>query len=219
VANPAFETVNPPYTAFRFEVVLNVDSPPPGVSNPVCQAAFAECDGLEMSIEPKMIRSGGDNRRQQHFIGPTSYSQLTLKRGMTANLDLWNWFLATTQPGRVSTAQGQVTLWDADGTPRITFVLEDCLPVKMRAPSLNAKDGQVAIEEMQLVYASLIVKPAGSSMNASIGFGGTAAIGVGIGASADFSASASVGLSVSGGPGLSGSLDVSASASAGLNIG
>lgn len=205
MANPAFETVNPPYTAFRFEVVLNVDDPPPGVINPVCHAAFAECDGLEMSIEPKMIRSGGDNRRQEHFIGPTSYSQLTLKRGMTANLELWNWFLATTQPGRVSTAQGQVTLWDADGTPRITFVLENCLPVKMRGPSLNAKDGQVAIEEMQLVYASLVVKPAGSSMNASIGFGGSA--GIGIGAS----------LSVSGGPGLSGNLDVSASA--GLNIG
>jgi phage tail-like protein len=221
VANPAFETVDPPYTAFRFEVVLNLDSPPPGVTNPACHAAFAECDGLEMSIEPKMIRSGGDNRRQDHFIGPTSYSQLTLKRGMTANLDLWNWFLAATQPGRVSTAQGQVTLWDADGTPRITFVLENCLPVKMRAPSLNAKDGQVAIEEIQLVYASLIVKPAGSSMNASIGFGGAAAIGAGIGASATagFSASASVGLSVSGGPGLSGSLDASASASAGFSIG
>ncbi|MFL5624904.1 MAG: phage tail protein [Ktedonobacteraceae bacterium] len=209
MANPAFETVDPPYTAFRFEVVLNLDDPPPGVTNPACHAAFAECDGLEMSIEPKTIRSGGDNRRQQHFIGPTSYSQLTLKRGMTANLDLWNWFLATTQTGRVSTAQGQVTLWDADGTPRITFVLEDCLPVKMRAPALNAKDGQVAIEEMQLVYASLVVKPAGSSLNVSIGFGASATAG--------FSASAS--LSVSGGPGLSGSLDASASASAGLNIG
>lgn len=217
MANPAFETVDPPYTAFRFEVVLNVDSPPAGVTNPVCHAAFAECDGLEMTIEPKTIRSGGDNRRQQHFIGPVSYSQLTLKRGMTANLELWNWFLATTQTGRVSTAQGQVTLWDATGNPRITFVLENCLPVKMKAPSFNAKDGQIAIEEMQLVYASLIVKPAGSSMNASIGFGVSAAIGAGIGASASAGFSASAGLSVSGGPGLSGGVDISASAS--LNIG
>ena len=210
MANPALETVDPPYTAFSFEVVLNLDDPPPGVTNPVCHAAFSECDGLEMSIEPKTVRSGGDNGRQYHFIGPTTYSQLTLKRGMTANLELWNWFLATTQTGRVSTAQGEVTLWDADGTPRITYVLENCLPVKMRGPSLNAQNGQIAIEEMQLVYASMFVKPAGSSSNPSIGFGFGASIGAG------FSASASASLSVSGGPGLSGSIDAGATAS--LNI-
>jgi hypothetical protein len=34
-------------------------------------------------------------------------------------------------------------------------VLEGCLPVKLRAPGLNAKDGGIAVEEMQIVYESL----------------------------------------------------------------
>lgn len=195
MSNPAFETVESPYTAFRFEVVLNLDNPPVGVTNPICNAAFAECDGLEMTMEPKAVREGGNNQEQIHLMGPVSYSQLTLKRGMTANLQLWSWFAAAGQSGRISTAQGQVTLWDASGRPCITFILTNCLPVKLRGPSLNAKDGQIAIEEMQLVYASLKVKPANG-----VGSGGQ---------NADL-------LSVSGGPGLSGG--TAGSGIEGLNI-
>jgi phage tail-like protein len=161
MTNLAFEMVELPYTAFRFEIVLILDNPPAGVTNPVCNAAFAECDGLEMTMEPKAVREGGNNQEQIHLIGPVSYGQLTLKRGMTANLHLWNWFVAAGQTGLRSTAQGQVTLWDTAGNPSITFILKDCLPVKLRGPSLNAKDGQIAIEEMQLVYSSLSVRLAG----------------------------------------------------------
>ncbi len=208
--NPAFETVDPPFTTFRFEVVLDLDDPPEGVTNPVCNAAFAECDGLEMTIEPKTVREGGNNREQIHRVGPASYSQLSLKRGMTANLDLWSWFVAAATPGRLATAQGQVTMWDADGTPRLTFVLKDCFPVKLRGPSLNAREGLVAIEELQLAYAQLDVRPAGQ---AGAGFG------IGISAGLSVSAGVSAGASVSGGFGLSGSLGASASGSAGLSLG
>ena len=38
------------------------------------------------------------------------------------------------------------------------FVLTRCLPIKLKAPSLNAKDGMVAIEEMQIAYESLSIR-------------------------------------------------------------
>jgi phage tail-like protein len=215
--NPAFETIDPPYMTFRFEVVLDIPSPPSGVTNPVCNAAFQECNGLEMTMEPKAIREGGNNLEHQHRLGPVSYGQLTLRRGITSNLQLWAWFLAAVTPGNDYSANGQITLWDADGSPRLTFVVKECLPVKMSGPSFNAKDGQVAIEEMQLAYKSLEVRPAGAG-SGGLGFGGSASVGFGAsasfsaGASASFgaslaaSASASVSgsLSVSGGAGLSG---------------
>ncbi len=215
--NPAFETVDPPFTTFRFEVVLDLDEPPPGLSNPVCNAAFAECDGLEMSIEPKTIREGGNNREQIRLVGPVSYGQLTLRRGMTPNLDLWHWFLTAAVPGRVATGQGLVTMWDADGTPRITFALKDCLPVRMRGPSLNARDGLVAIEELQLAYALLDIRPAGQGG----GIGLDVNIGIGVGAGLSASASLSVGASVTGSAGLSAQAGFSASigGSAGLGLG
>ena len=74
-----------PFTAFRFEVVLDLENPVGGLTNPLCDAAFAECDGLEMTMEPKTVESGGVNNRQIHLIGPAKFAQLTLKRGMTSN--------------------------------------------------------------------------------------------------------------------------------------
>jgi phage tail-like protein len=230
VTNSASETVDPPYTAFRFEVELTLQRPAPGVTSPVCKGAFAECDGLEMTMEPKTFREGGNNQEQHHLIGPISYSQLTLKRGMTDNLDLWNWFAAAGQPGRTSIANGRVTISDPSGRPRVTFTLSNCLPVKMRGPSLNAKDGQIAIEEMQLVYSRMTVRPAGAasaglSFNAGFSVGASADLTAGLSAeaSASFNAGVSASASVSGGPGLSGdvsaSASFSASATAGLDIG
>jgi phage tail-like protein len=218
MANPAFETVVPPYTAFRFEVVLNLDDPPPEITNPVCNAAFSDCSGLEMSMQPKEVRQGGDNGRVFHLPGQVSYGQLTLQRGMTANLQLWNWMAAAIKPGRNNKAQGEVTMFEADGTARLVFVLEDCLPVKVSGPTLNAKDGLIAIEQMQLVYATLTLRPAdqaGAGFGLSVGLGGGISGGFSAGVSAGFSA----GASVSGGPGLSGGFSAGVSASAGFGIG
>jgi phage tail-like protein len=195
-----------PFTAFRFEVVLDLDEPTPGLESPLCDAAFAECDGLEMTMQPKIIEAGGVNDRQIRLIGPVSYGQLTLKRGMTGNLQLWQWFAQGTRPGSVLTAHGQVTVWTTDGQPAVQFTLTGCLPVKMRAPALNARDGLVAVEELGLVYEKLdIAPPGGGGFGLSVGFsasvGGSASVGVSAsaGVSAGVSASAGVSVGVSGG--------------------
>ena len=77
-----------PFTTFNFKVNLRLSE---GGAE-VCAAEFSECDGLEMSLEPKSIREGGNNGQQIHLAGAISYGQLSLKRGMTDNFDLWNWF-------------------------------------------------------------------------------------------------------------------------------
>jgi len=176
-----------PFTAFRFEVVLDLEDPVDGLTSPLCDAAFAECDGLEMTMEPKTIESGGVNDRQIHLIGPVKFAQLTLKRGMTSNLQLWNW-LALTAQGTVAPASGTVTMWDTDSTPVVEFALQRCLPVRMRAPSLNAREGLVAVEELALVYETMSITAAGAG-----GFG--AGAGISIGGSAGFSAGVSAGVS------------------------
>ena len=38
---------------------------------------------------------------------------------------------------------------------RARFQLSKCVPIKIKAPALNAKDGQIAIEELQLAYETL----------------------------------------------------------------
>jgi phage tail-like protein len=184
VANPANDTVRAPFTAFNFAVEIRV----PGVSDRLCNAAFAECDGLEMSMEPKTLREGGNNARQIRLAGPISFGTLTLKRGMTASYDLWDWFGAVMVDARLR-ADATVVVLAANGqAENARFVLIRCLPVKLKAPPLNAKDGMVAIEELQLAYESLrFQRPDGG------GAGSVVAASVSVSASAGASASIRIG--------------------------
>ncbi len=144
-----------PFTNFNFAVeVVRA-----GGSAPLVQAAFAECDGLEMGMEFKTLRVGGSNDRQVRLAGPVTLGQLTLKRGMAADsFDLWQWMSdSIADPGL--RAEASVVLFAADGSSeRARFVLGRCLPVKLKAPALNGKDGAVAIEELQIAYETLTVQ-------------------------------------------------------------
>jgi phage tail-like protein len=140
-----------PFTAFNFSVEINRGTD----GKPLANAAFSECDGLEQTMEVKTIREGGGNDRQIRLSGPVAFGQLTLKRGMTAGFDLWTWFKDSLADPRLR-ADAEVVLLAADGsTERARFLLTRCLPIKIKAPALNAKDGQIAIEELQLVYETL----------------------------------------------------------------
>ena len=143
-----------PFTAFNFAVEIRVD----GVAMQVCDAAFSECDGLEMTMDVKTIREGGNNGKEIRLTGPLKYGQVTMKRGMTSTFDLWDWFnlMLTNQALR---ADAEVVIFAADGTTeRAHFILSRCVPVKLKSPPLNAKDGAVAIEELQLAYETLSLK-------------------------------------------------------------
>jgi phage tail-like protein len=139
-----------PFTTFNFKVNLRFN-PDPEI---ICEAEFSECDGLEMNLEPKTIREGGNNGQQIHLPGPVSYGQLTLKRGMTENFDLWNWFENVHQ-NRSLRASGEILMLSSDRKKDVKFTIRGCYPIKLKAPSLNAKDGTVAIEEMQIAYETL----------------------------------------------------------------
>ena len=147
-----------PTTAFRFDVRITVDDGG-GLAAPLCAAAFSECDGLELNLEPRTVREGGNNTQTPHLVGPVSYGTLTLKRGMTSNRDLWRWFAAASSGStRGVTAECVVVQRDSRGLPFARYRLRGCLPVKLKAPALSAGGGAVAVEEFQLAYASLVLE-------------------------------------------------------------
>jgi phage tail-like protein len=149
-----------PFTGFNFSVEINV----PLIGPKLCNAAFSDCDGLDMTMDVKTIREGGNNTQQIRLIGAVNYGTVTLKRGMTSSFDLWDWFDAQQHgsPDQLrSDLRGDVdvVLMSSDHkTELVRFRLRKCLLTKLKAPTLNAKDGIVAIEEMQLSYESMTLK-------------------------------------------------------------
>ncbi|GAA2153631.1 phage tail-like protein [Humibacillus xanthopallidus] len=144
-----------------FNFLVRIDTGEGGV---LCEAAFAECAGLEMSAAPKTIREGGNNVGPVHLAGPVSYGTLALKRGMSERFDLWSWFDSVHRDGgRHRRADCQVEVRTPDGTgTAYTLKLVRCLPVKLKAPDLHAKDGGLAIEELEIAYEGLrLIPPAG----------------------------------------------------------
>lgn len=140
-----------PFTAFSFAVEIYVGEE----SKPLVEAAFAECDGLEMTHEVKTIREGGANDRQIRLNGAVSYGNLTLKRGVTSDFALWEWFRNSIANPRLRAGAEVVLLAPGGLDERVRFQLSRCVPVKVKAPQLNARDGQIAVEELQLAYETL----------------------------------------------------------------
>jgi phage tail-like protein len=119
-----------------------------------------------MSQEVKTIREGGNNGVQPRLAGPTAYGTLTLKRGMTTGFDLWGWF-ERSQTDPSLRAHADVVLLAPDGEEeRARFVLDGCRPLKLKAPPLNAKDGMVAVEELQVAYGSMTLRRPGGGAGA-----------------------------------------------------
>ena len=149
-----------PFTAFNFSVEINV----PFIGPKLCNAAFSDCDGLDMTMDVKTIREGGNNTQQIRMVGAVNYGQVTLKRGMTSNFDLWDWFDAQqhANPQQLRTdlrGDVDVVILSADHQQELVrFILKKCLLTKLKAPTLIAKDGGIAIEEMQMSYESMTVK-------------------------------------------------------------
>ncbi|WP_372659511.1 phage tail protein [Hydrogenophaga sp.] len=152
------ENLLPPLIPFRFQLVFRQA----GNEVAVCEGAFAECSGLEATMEPKLIKVGGVNYGAAQRAGPVSFSTVILKRGMTRTRDLWTWFSTVAIGGYAHRLDAQVDVQNAAGDTVLSWGLKACMPVKFKAADLNGKGSEIAIEELHLVHEGLsLVAPKG----------------------------------------------------------
>src|SRR3954469_17532395 len=85
-----------PYAGHQFEVVIT------GISDDgtAVKGSFAECSGLEASMDPIEYRNGSEDFTVRKIPGLKKFTNIVLKRGIIGDLTLWNWILeALTAPG------------------------------------------------------------------------------------------------------------------------
>ncbi|QSA98393.1 phage tail protein [Methylococcus sp. EFPC2] len=154
-----------PLHVFRFKVEFRRDNTDRNFraagSVPLCSGAFAECTGLEATMEPKLIKAGGINYGAVQRPGRVSFATVVLKRGMTTTRDLWDWFQMVNLKGAYAYRLAvDITLEDNAGKPAIQWSLARALPVKFKAADLNAKGGEIGVEELHLAHEGLYMGPA-----------------------------------------------------------
>lgn len=137
-----------------------------GADEPLCEGAFSEVSGLEATMEAKSIKEGGANYGAHQRAGAVSFATVVLRRGLTTQRDLWNWWGlfsgAGTSDGRMRSNGAfahrltvRITMLDLDGTPRLKWRLERAMPVKFKTADLNSRAGDVGIEEIHLTHEGL----------------------------------------------------------------
>ena len=122
----------------------------------ICFGSFAECTGLEATMEPKVIKSGGANYGAAQRVGPVTFGTVVLKRGLTTNRDLWKSFAAVTERALgVIRFNVKITVLGPGGETAFTVSLARALPVKFKCGDLNARATEVGIEELHLAHEGL----------------------------------------------------------------
>lgn len=152
------ENLLAPLIPFRFELRFRQS----GSDVPICSGAFAECSGLEATMEPKVIKAGGVNYGAAQRAGQVSFATVILKRGMTSTRDLWKWFFTVAGGGYAHRIDVEIDVLNGAGDKVLAWGLKACLPVKFKAADLNAKGAEIAIEELHLVHEGLsLIHPKG----------------------------------------------------------
>jgi phage tail-like protein len=151
-----------PLHVFRFQVDFKADglgAAGPGGPVQICAGAFAECTGLEATMEPKVIKEGGTNYGAAQRAGAITFATVVLKRGISTNRNLWQVFNAVGSGLFAPRLQVTITVMDIDQTPVIAWQLDRAMPIKFKFADLNAKGTEVGIEELHLVHEGLSSVP------------------------------------------------------------
>ena len=122
-------------------------------------ASFASCQGLSAKITTTSSREGGVNDQQRIFLGPTSFTEVTLSRGMTDNLLFWNWMQATFTGGRGLRRNINILTFNQAGETMQCWTLIGAIPVSWKAPGLKADGSNVAVEEISIAFEGLRMTP------------------------------------------------------------
>ena len=124
---------------------------------------FQECTGLQIDMDVHEITEGGRNDGTVRLAGRGKYANIVLKRGMlypvggTAVNELWGWLQGMLSGQRpVVRYDGVIEVLNtSNGAVTATWVFDRGLPAKISGPSLNAKSGEIAIEELTIAHEGL----------------------------------------------------------------
>ena len=139
-----------PFGNFRFKVQLgNVEV-----------AGFAECTGLNIETKVLEYKEGGNNATTLKFPEPSTFGNVTLKRGVTNSNELIEWQLDVVsgtfgKNSRASNPSIAIVLMNEKGEDVRRWNLIRAFPVKWIGPDLKAAASEVAIEALELAHEGI----------------------------------------------------------------
>lgn len=139
-----------PYGGYNFLVTVN------GVSDDgnAVKGSFTEASGLETEVSPIEYRNGSEDITVRKMPGLKKFTNITLKRGITGDIDFWNWILDAMQ-GQVERAEGSIVLLNETRQEVMRWNFRRGWPCKYTGPGLNAVNNEIAMETLEICHEGL----------------------------------------------------------------
>ena len=120
---------------------------------------FTEVSGLGSEsevVDHKIIAKGAKESIIRKIPGRLKWGDITLKRGITKNLDFYNWRKQVEQ-GQVEAARldGTIIMYDQTMSAVAEWTFTKGWPSKIGGPSLSADGNAVGIEDLTIVHEGI----------------------------------------------------------------
>ena len=129
-----------PYRNFNFRVEIDGSD----------TARFSEVEIGASVVEVVDYREGSDPTAVRKLPGLRKYGNVTLKRGVTLDMDLFKWFKATANGESGFRRNVTIVIRGEDGSDQARFVVQEAWPTKFLVGALHAKGNEVIIETLEL---------------------------------------------------------------------
>ncbi len=141
-----------PYAGYNFEVVIT------GISQDgkAVKGSFAEVSGLEAAMDPIEYRNGSEDITVRKLPGLKKFPNITLKRGITGDLEFWNWIVQGMN-GTVFRTEGSILLLNESKQEVMRWNFRRAWACKFTGPGLNAKNNEVAMETVEICHEGLAI--------------------------------------------------------------
>jgi phage tail-like protein len=116
---------------------------------------FTEVSGIGSEtevIEQKVVNEKGVETVLK-IPGRLKWGDITLKRGITSNLDLWKW-RKMVEDGKVKDARrnGSIIMYDQELKEQARWNFLQAWPSKISGPTPKAEGNEISLEELTLVH-------------------------------------------------------------------
>lgn len=119
---------------------------------------FMECGGLGSENELIPHKVLADNKEQVviQIPGRLKWEALTLKKGITDNMDMWQW-RKKVEDGDYDDARtnGSIVMYNSKGEAVAQWEFENAWPSKATGPQPKSDSNEIAIEELTIVHEGI----------------------------------------------------------------
>ena len=121
--------------------------------------AFSQASGLNLQYDTITYRHGLSwFEGETQMPGRQQALNITLERGVVSSGSVLLEWIQSVRLGSVTKQDVIIDLCDENGTPTVSWTVQNAFPTQLEAPTLSASGNEVAIERLQLMGNGLLVE-------------------------------------------------------------